>query len=188
MPARLPELRWALTPPFHPHLFLTNRQFAFCGTLLEVTFTGRYPASCSVEPGLSSRVSNAVLERPSESLIRPRSYSPTVTAPTIKARRDRPSGASQVASVYSSPASRSLRASPASKPPMLGNSEAPRPRRRPSGSRRKPGGIGGRGAPLRLKKTAALAPTRGGWESPLIIKPKTSCRSRTCRSRWDSQT
>jgi hypothetical protein len=27
----------------------------FCGTFLEVTLTGRYPASCPVEPGLSSR-------------------------------------------------------------------------------------------------------------------------------------
>ncbi len=27
----------------------------FCGTFLEVTLTGRYPASCPMEPGLSSR-------------------------------------------------------------------------------------------------------------------------------------
>ena len=27
----------------------------FCGTFLEVSLTGRYPASCPVEPGLSSR-------------------------------------------------------------------------------------------------------------------------------------
>ena len=26
-----------------------------CGTFLEVTFTGRYPASCPTEPGLSSK-------------------------------------------------------------------------------------------------------------------------------------
>ena len=42
-----------------PHLFtLTSalrRRFAFCGTFLGVTPTGRYPASCPVEFGLSSR-------------------------------------------------------------------------------------------------------------------------------------
>jgi len=27
----------------------------FCGTFLEVSLTGRYPASCPAEPGLSSR-------------------------------------------------------------------------------------------------------------------------------------
>ena len=32
---------------------LTGR-FVFCGTFLRVTPTGRYPAPCSVEPGLSS--------------------------------------------------------------------------------------------------------------------------------------
>jgi hypothetical protein len=30
-------------------------RYVFCGTLLEVTLTGRYPAPCSVELGLSSR-------------------------------------------------------------------------------------------------------------------------------------
>ena len=35
-----------------------NRQgrFAFCCTFLEVSLTGRYPASCPAEPGLSSRL------------------------------------------------------------------------------------------------------------------------------------
>ena len=49
---------WALTSPFHPypirwmgHLI---RRFPFCGTFLLVTETGRYPAPCPVEPGLSS--------------------------------------------------------------------------------------------------------------------------------------
>lgn len=31
------------------------RRFVFCGTFLEVALTGSYPASCSTEPGLSSR-------------------------------------------------------------------------------------------------------------------------------------
>jgi hypothetical protein len=30
-------------------------RFIFCGTFLEVTLTGRYPAFCSAEPGLSSQ-------------------------------------------------------------------------------------------------------------------------------------
>ncbi len=41
-----------------PHLFtLTGAEapaVCFCGTFLELTLTGRYPASCPVEPGLSS--------------------------------------------------------------------------------------------------------------------------------------
>jgi len=63
----------ALTAPFHPYhgtacgpaagrmatgnvwpwCTLAGR-FVFCGTFLRVTPTGRYPAPCSVEPGLSS--------------------------------------------------------------------------------------------------------------------------------------
>ncbi len=45
-----------------PHHFTLARdvvrrrgRFIFCGTFLEVTLTGRYPASCPTEPGLSSR-------------------------------------------------------------------------------------------------------------------------------------
>ena len=34
------------------------RRFVFCGTLLEVTLTGRYPAPCPAELGLSSRPSD----------------------------------------------------------------------------------------------------------------------------------
>ena len=30
-------------------------RFVFCCTFLEVAFTGRYPASCPMEPGLSSK-------------------------------------------------------------------------------------------------------------------------------------
>ena len=37
----------------HPFRAWTWR-FVFCGTFLRVTPTGRYPAPCSAEPGLSS--------------------------------------------------------------------------------------------------------------------------------------
>ena len=46
MPALLPSLRWALTPPFHPNPSKLRR-FVFCGTFPEVTFAGRYPAPYS---------------------------------------------------------------------------------------------------------------------------------------------
>ena len=58
MPHSLPSARWALTPPFHPDRLArnrANRRFVFCGTVLEVTLTGRYPAPCPMELGLSSR-------------------------------------------------------------------------------------------------------------------------------------
>lgn len=54
--------RWALTPPLHPCLCLGSFDFRaigghhFCGTILTVARTGRYPATCSVVPGLSSGV------------------------------------------------------------------------------------------------------------------------------------
>ncbi len=48
----LPCCRWSLTPPFHP--YRQRRRFLFCCTFLEVTLTGRYPASCPAKPGLSS--------------------------------------------------------------------------------------------------------------------------------------
>ena len=51
---RSPGRCWALTPPFHPY-----REHAaavcFCGTVLRVSPTGRYPAPCPMELGLSSR-------------------------------------------------------------------------------------------------------------------------------------
>ena len=46
--------RWALTPPFHPYL-RRRRRSALCCTLCSLTAPGRYPASCPVELGLSSR-------------------------------------------------------------------------------------------------------------------------------------
>ena len=56
VPRSLPSARWALTPPFHPYLARKHAgRFVFCCTFLEVSLTGRYPAFCSMEPGLSSR-------------------------------------------------------------------------------------------------------------------------------------
>jgi len=47
--------RWcALTAPFHPCSAYLRGGLHFCGTCLRVTPTGRYPAPCPVEPGLSS--------------------------------------------------------------------------------------------------------------------------------------
>src|SRR2546421_5496987 len=40
--------------PHHFTLTGSRRRCHFCGTFLRVTPTGRYPAPCSVEPGLSS--------------------------------------------------------------------------------------------------------------------------------------
>ena len=50
MPPLLPAARWALTPPFHPYLTLTqskpwsDRRSIFCGAFRRVTPPGRYPA------------------------------------------------------------------------------------------------------------------------------------------------
>lgn len=46
---------WALTPPFHHHHPIRVRLSLFCGTFLGVTPTGRYPAPCPAEFGLSSQ-------------------------------------------------------------------------------------------------------------------------------------
>lgn len=57
--AALPRRRWALTSPFHPYNDLRLREkivaVYFCCTVLEVTFTWRYQASCPTLLGLSSR-------------------------------------------------------------------------------------------------------------------------------------
>ena len=52
MPHKLPCTRWSLKPPFHPYQHMLA--VYFCCTILGVTSTGRYPASCPVKPGLSS--------------------------------------------------------------------------------------------------------------------------------------
>src|SRR6478609_1799290 len=53
--------RYRLRGGLLPHLFTLTRVagsdaggLIFCGTFLEVSLTGRYPASCRAEPGLSS--------------------------------------------------------------------------------------------------------------------------------------
>src|SRR5207249_1625080 len=80
LPPVLPRARCALTAPFHPYLpsrfalrwaspaspfeaptRFTHRsakheggRYVFCATFLQVTLTGRYPAHCPAEFGLSS--------------------------------------------------------------------------------------------------------------------------------------
>ena len=57
MPPPLPGARWALTPPFHPYLAASrtgHRRSVLCGTFRRVALTGRYPAPCPMELGLSS--------------------------------------------------------------------------------------------------------------------------------------
>jgi hypothetical protein len=58
--------RWcALTAPFHPYSSrYREERFNFCGTFLGVTPTGRYPAPCPVELGLSSRAKAPATTRP----------------------------------------------------------------------------------------------------------------------------
>jgi hypothetical protein len=62
LPPVLPRARCALTAPFHHCLIAgplraANRQLCiFCATFLQVTLTGRYPAHCPAEFGLSSRL------------------------------------------------------------------------------------------------------------------------------------
>jgi len=50
-PGELLPHPFTLTPPDAKH---RRGRFPFCGTFLPVTGTGRYPAPCPVEPGLSS--------------------------------------------------------------------------------------------------------------------------------------
>ncbi|GAK59028.1 hypothetical protein U27_06004 [Candidatus Vecturithrix granuli] len=56
LPILSPELRWALTPPFHHCLCSgkSHRLCLFCGTVCRITPPGCYPAPCPVELGLSS--------------------------------------------------------------------------------------------------------------------------------------
>jgi hypothetical protein len=61
LPPVLPRARCALTAPFH-HCLSTHPEgrveglCIFCATFLQVTLTGRYPAHCPSEFGLSSRL------------------------------------------------------------------------------------------------------------------------------------
>ena len=50
----LPKTRCALTAPFHPYLINSNQAVFFCGTGRRFTPPRYYLASYSVEPGLSS--------------------------------------------------------------------------------------------------------------------------------------
>lgn len=51
----LPHRRCALTAPFHRYRrTVVPRLCVFCGTFRRVAPPGRYPASCPMEPGLSS--------------------------------------------------------------------------------------------------------------------------------------
>jgi len=79
LPPPLPGVRWALTPPFHPCPPTARRsgRFVFCGTLLGVTPTGRYPASCPAKLGLSSRATRGWHQRPSAPVARPLCITPT---------------------------------------------------------------------------------------------------------------
>src|SRR5499426_1632641 len=52
LPPVLPRARCALTAPFHP--YPERGRYIFCATVLQVTLTGRYPAHCPAEFGLSS--------------------------------------------------------------------------------------------------------------------------------------
>lgn len=50
-----------------PHLFTltlwqANARYLFCGTFLEVSLTGCYPAPCPLELGLSSRITRAIIK------------------------------------------------------------------------------------------------------------------------------
>lgn len=52
----LPVVRWSLTPPFHPYLIQLRhiRRSILCCAISQVALGGRYPPSCSMEPGSSS--------------------------------------------------------------------------------------------------------------------------------------
>ena len=82
VPFPLPEKRWALTPPFHPYPEAEPRGGIFSAALsiavrdqtraapesTALQFvpqaSGRYPASCSAEPGLSSSPVRPAVIRP----------------------------------------------------------------------------------------------------------------------------
>jgi len=73
LPSVLRQTRCALTAPFHPyppslahalrHRRVTAWRYIFCATFLQVALTGRYPAHCPSEFGLSSRLRPSGLRR-----------------------------------------------------------------------------------------------------------------------------
>src|SRR5262245_58983 len=69
LPPVLPRARCALTAPFHPYCRAprgARRRYVFCATFLQVALTGRYPAHCPAEFGLSShlRACDAAVGKP----------------------------------------------------------------------------------------------------------------------------
>src|SRR6476646_2879123 len=55
LPPMLPPARCALTATFHPYpLADASGRYVVCATFLQVALTGRYPAHCPAEFGLSS--------------------------------------------------------------------------------------------------------------------------------------
>src|SRR5205814_7566037 len=66
LPPVLPPARCALTAPFHPYSPPPGgpgegKRYVFCATVLQVTLTGRYPAHCPAEFGLSSLLRSPTL-------------------------------------------------------------------------------------------------------------------------------
>src|SRR5207342_2590038 len=62
LPPALRSARCALTAPFHPYPPPPEGEggrYIFCATFLQVTLTGRYPAHCPAEFGLSSHLALA---------------------------------------------------------------------------------------------------------------------------------
>ena len=92
--------RWALTPPFHPYPRKWGR-FAFCCTVCSLTAPGRYPASCPVELGLSSRMHarKRLLEEPS--VLTQKSESESKSIPSVSNPLESPPMISAVSSFSS---------------------------------------------------------------------------------------
>lgn len=92
--------RWALTPPFHPYLCY-HRRSALCCTFCSLSAPGRYPASCPVELGLSSRMhaSKRLLEEPS--VLTQKSESESKSIPSVSNPLESPPMISAVSSFSS---------------------------------------------------------------------------------------
>ena len=66
----LPVARWSLAPPFHPYR-PEGRRSVLCCAISQVTLGGRYPPSCSMEPGSSSADPNEDHGRGHQEVSRP---------------------------------------------------------------------------------------------------------------------
>src|SRR5262245_33256340 len=89
LPPVLPRARCALTAPFHPYSTSVgaeapplqcrgrpsgrpdSERYIFCATVLQVALTGRYPAHCPAEFGLSSLRPEFRVEQRSSGSLRP---------------------------------------------------------------------------------------------------------------------